>query len=171
MIYTIEVKFSLRQKIDRPFSLCKAYQKAPIAFNEGLFVLIKPSIMSKTIVNTSNAPSPVGPYNQSILANGTLYVSGQIAIDPATGELITDQIEAETHQVFKNLRAILTEAGLTFEHVVKCSVFVKDMGMYERINAVYATYFDENTAPARELVEVANLPKYVNVEISLIAVK
>jgi len=124
----------------------------------------------KKIINTTNAPAPVGPYNQSVLANGTLYMSGQIAIDPSTGNLITDNIEDETHQVFKNIKAVLTEAGMTLENVVKCSVFVADMEMYGRINAVYAQYFDEETAPARELVEVANLPKYVNVEISCIAV-
>ena len=123
----------------------------------------------KTIINTANAPSPVGPYNQAIAHNGTLYVSGQIAIDQASGELITRTIEEETHQVMKNLQAILTEAGLTFEQVLKCSVFVSDMNNYGRINEVYAQYFDADTAPARELVEVANLPKFVNVEISLIA--
>ena len=125
----------------------------------------------KTIINTSSAPSPVGPYNQSILAGNTLYVSGQIAIDQQSGELILDDIEAETHQVMKNLGYILSEAGMDYNSIVKCSVFVKDMGMYARINAVYAQYFDESTAPARELVEVANLPKYVNVEVSCIAVK
>jgi len=124
----------------------------------------------KKIINTTNAPAPVGPYNQSVLANRTLYMSGQIAIDPSTGKLITDNIEDETNQVFKNIKAVLTEAGMTLENVVKCSVFVADMEMYGRINAVYAQYFDEDTAPARELVEVANLPKYVNVEISCIAV-
>lgn len=123
----------------------------------------------KTILKTDNAPAPVGPYNQAIIANGMLYASGQIAIDPASGDLITDSIEAETHQVMKNIGAILTEAGLTFENIVKCSVFVSDMHMYSRINAVYAEYFDEATAPARELVEVANLPKFVNVEISVTA--
>lgn len=123
----------------------------------------------KKIINTSNAPSPVGPYNQATAHNGTLYVSGQIALDPATGELLTRTIEEETHQVMKNLQAILKEAGLTFEDVLKCSVFVGDMNNYSRINAVYASYFDENTAPARELVEVANLPKFVNIEISLLA--
>lgn len=127
--------------------------------------------MSKQILNTSTAPSPVGPYNQSVLANGTLYISGQIAIDPSTSELIKTDIEAETNQVMKNLGEILKNAGLTFEDIVKCSVFVSDMGMYGRINAVYAEYFNEDTAPARELVEVVNLPKYVNVEISAIAVK
>lgn len=123
----------------------------------------------KKIINTKNAPAPVGPYNQATAHNGTLYISGQIALNPATGELIQDSIEAETHQVMKNIKAVLTEAGLTFEDVLKCSVFVSDMGNYGRINAVYAEYFDENTAPARELVEVANLPKYVNIEISVIA--
>jgi 2-iminobutanoate/2-iminopropanoate deaminase len=125
----------------------------------------------KKIIETSNAPAPVGPYNQAIMVNNMLFVSGQIAIDPPTGNLITDTIEAETNQVMNNLAAILKEAGLSFENVVKCSVFVKDMGNYGRINGVYATYFNEATAPARELVEVANLPKYVNVEISLIAAK
>ncbi len=123
----------------------------------------------KKIINTPNAPSPVGPYNQAVLANNTLYVSGQIAIDSATGFLVNGNIEAETEQVMNNLQAILTEAGMTFENVLKCSVFVSDMGNYSRINEVYARYFSEATAPARELVEVANLPKYVNVEISLIA--
>jgi len=128
--------------------------------------------MSKTIINTPDAPTPVGPYNQSVLANGTLYISGQIAIDMSDGgKLITDTIEAETHQVMKNLGLILAKAGMNYEHIAKCSVFVKDMGMYGRINAVYAEYFDEATAPARELVEVVNLPKYVNVEISAIATK
>ena len=123
----------------------------------------------KKIINTPNAPAPVGPYNQATLYQGVLYVSGQIAIDPATNALIQDSIEAETHQVMKNLQAILTEAGLSFENVLKCSVFVKDMNLYSRINAIYTTYFNEATAPARELVEVANLPKFVNIEISLIA--
>jgi len=128
--------------------------------------------MSKTIINTPEAAAPVGPYNQSVLANGVLYTSGQIAIDMSNGgKIITDTIEAETHQVMKNLGFILAKAGMNYDHIVKCSVFVSDMGMYGRINAVYAEYFDEATAPARELVEVANLPKYVNVEISAIATK
>ncbi len=124
----------------------------------------------KTIINSSNAPAPVGPYNQSVLVGNTLYLSGQIAINQAEGKLMTDTIEEETHQAMKNLSYVLAEAGMTFENVVKCSVFVKDMEMYGRINAVYASYFNEDTAPARELVQVANLPKYVNVEISCIAV-
>jgi 2-iminobutanoate/2-iminopropanoate deaminase len=123
----------------------------------------------KKIIQTDQAPAPVGPYNQAILHNETLYVSGQIALNPATGELVNDSIEAETHQVMKNLSAVLKEAGCTFEDVLKCSVFVADMGMYGRINAVYSEYFNDDTAPARELVEVANLPKYVGIEISVIA--
>jgi 2-iminobutanoate/2-iminopropanoate deaminase len=125
----------------------------------------------KTIINAPLAPAPVGPYNHSVLAGDTLYVSGQIAINQTKGRLVLDNIEEETHQVMKNLGHILTEAGMTYENIVKCSVFVADMEQYGRINAVYATYFDEATAPARELVQVANLPKYVNVEISCIAVK
>lgn len=126
----------------------------------------------KVIIQTDQAPAPVGPYNQAIIHNGTLYVSGQIAINPANGELVTSDIETETHQVMKNIGAILKEAGATFEDVIKCSVFVSDMGNYGRINAVYSEYFNDDTAPVRELVEVANLPKYVNVEISaIVAVK
>ena len=127
--------------------------------------------MSRSIINTPSAPSPVGPYNQSVLAGNTLYISGQIALHPPTGDLIMSTIEEETDQVMRNLGEILKAADMSYDHIVKCSVFVKDMGMYGRINAVYAKYFDEATAPARELVEVGNLPKYVNVEISAIAVK
>ena len=123
----------------------------------------------KKIVNTPNAPAPVGPYNQATSFNGMLFVSGQIAIDQSTGNLVNESIEAETHQVMKNLQFVLNEAGMTFEHVLKASVFVADMNNYSRINAIYAEYFNEDTAPARELVEVANLPKFVNVEISVIA--
>ncbi|MEZ5057916.1 MAG: Rid family detoxifying hydrolase [Saprospiraceae bacterium] len=125
----------------------------------------------KKIWNTNNAPAPVGPYNQAIEVNGILYCSGQIAIDPTTGNLVTDNIEAETHQVMKNIQAILENAGLGFENIIKASVFVKDMNLYGRINAVYAEYFNEDTAPARELVEVANLPKFVNVEISVLGTR
>ena len=124
----------------------------------------------KKIIETKNAPAPVGPYNQAVIVNGVLYASGQIALDPATGNLVMDDIETETHQVMKNIQAILTEAGVTFEEVFKCSVFVSDMNNYSRINAVYAEYFNDDTAPARELVEVANLPKFVNIEISIMAV-
>jgi len=123
----------------------------------------------KKIINTPKAPKNIGPYNQSVLANGMLFISGQIAIDPATNELISGDIESETHRVLKNLGAILNEAGLGYEDVVKCSVFVNDMNDFGRINSVYATYFEEEWAPARELVEVSNLPKFVNIEISAIA--
>lgn len=124
----------------------------------------------KTIINSKNAPAPVGPYNQAILAGNTLYVSGQIAIEPTSGVIITESIEAETKQVLENLTAVLKEAGMGFENIVKCSVFVTDMELFARINAVYSQYFEGLTAPARELVQVAALPKYVNIEISCIAV-
>ncbi|TXF85690.1 RidA family protein [Neolewinella aurantiaca] len=125
--------------------------------------------MSRKIINTPAAPAPVGAYNQAILHNDVLYVSGQIALDPETGELLTKDIETETRRVLDSLGAILEAAGTSFANVLKCSVFVSDMENFGRINTVYASYFDEATAPARELVEVANLPKYVNVEISCIA--
>ncbi len=125
----------------------------------------------KKIINTSKAPAPIGPYNQAILTGNTLYTSGQIALDPETMELVTDSIEAETTQVMENMKAVLVEAGLTFENVVKTSIFISDMNNFSRINAIYGKYFDEATAPARETVEVANLPKFVNVEISMIAIQ
>lgn len=125
--------------------------------------------MAKIIINSAKAPAPVGPYNQSVRVGNMLLLSGQIAIDQETGKLMTDDIETETHQVMRNIGYVLSEAGLTYNDIAKCSVFVADMGMYSRINEVYAGYFNEETAPARELVEVANLPKYVNVEISCIA--
>jgi 2-iminobutanoate/2-iminopropanoate deaminase len=125
--------------------------------------------MSKKIINTPLAPSPVGPYNQSVRVGNVLYMSGQIAIDQSTGALKMESIEIETHQVMENIGHVLKASGMTFENIVKCSVFVSDMNMYARINAVYSEYFNEDTAPARELVEVANLPKFVNVEISCIA--
>ncbi|CAM3343198.1 RidA family protein [Zobellia roscoffensis] len=125
----------------------------------------------RKIINTSNAPAPIGPYNQAILSGDTLYVSGQIPIDPATGKLIEGDIKKETRQSMENLKAILTEAGMTFENVVKSSIFLNDMNQFTEVNEVYGAYFDSETAPARETVEVANLPKFVNVEISVIAVK
>lgn len=136
-----------------------------------LFLFSKNKSDMKTIINAPEAPAPVGPYNHSVLAGNTLYISGQIAIDQSTGQLVMDTIENETHQVMKNMGFILSAAGLTFENIVKCTIFVSDMENYGRINAVYASYFNEATAPARELVQVANLPRYVNVEISCIAVK
>ena len=126
--------------------------------------------MANIIVNSINAPAPIGPYSQAIFANNILYVSGQIAIDPATGNVVQENIEMETRQVMKNLYAILVEAGLDFKDVVKCTIFVKDLNNFSRINEVYGGYFTQ-TPPARETVEVSRLPKDVNVEISCIAVK
>jgi len=127
--------------------------------------------MTKTIIKTSNAPAPIGPYNQAILTGNTLYTSGQIAINPATGDLVLESITSETKQVMENVKAVLTEAGMTFENVIKSSIFISDMHNFSSINEVYGSYFNEETAPARETVEVANLPKFVNVEISVIAIK
>lgn len=123
----------------------------------------------KQIINTPNAPAPIGPYNQAVLADNTLYISGQIPMDPVTGELISGDIQKETQQCMENLKAILQEAGMGFEQVVKASIFVKDMKQFAQINEAYGQYFDAENAPARETVEVANLPKFVNVEISMIA--
>jgi len=125
----------------------------------------------KKIINTSNAPAPIGPYNQAVLSENTLYISGQIPMDAATGEIISGDIKKETLQCMENLKAILTEAGMTFENVVKSSIFLADMNQFSAVNEVYGAYFSADTAPARETVEVANLPKFVNVEISMIAVK
>ena len=125
----------------------------------------------KKIIKTSKAPAPIGPYNQAVLSGNTLYTSGQIAINPKTGALILDSIELETKQVLENMKAVLEAAEMTFENVIKTSIFISDMNNFSKINDVYATYFNFETAPARETVEVANLPKYVNVEISMIAVK
>lgn len=123
----------------------------------------------KKIIFTEKAPAPIGPYNQAILVGDTLYTSGQIAIDPATNELVLDNIEAETKVVMENLKAILEAADLTFEHAIKATIFISDMANFARINSVYGSYFDVATAPARETVQVACLPKNVNVEISLVA--
>lgn len=125
--------------------------------------------MSKIIVNSPDAPAPIGPYSQAVKAGNTLYISGQIPFDQATGEMINENITEETHQVMKNLEAILSAAGMTFNNIVKCSIFIKDMNQFSTINEAYAVYFKENP-PARECVEVARLPKDVNVEISCIAV-
>lgn len=123
----------------------------------------------KKIINSPNAPAPIGAYNQAILNGDMLYTSGQIAINPNTGLLETNDIKAETTRVMENLKAVLAEANMTFENVLKTSIFIADMNQFAEINAVYATYFSEENAPARETVEVANLPKFVNVEISMIA--
>lgn len=124
----------------------------------------------KKIIFTENAPAPIGPYNQAVLTGNTLYTSGQIAINPATGELVTVTIEAETEQVMQNMKAVLEAAGMTFENVVKSTIFIMDMNDFGNINTVYGSYFNEKTAPARETVQVAGLPKNVNVEISMIAI-
>ncbi len=123
----------------------------------------------KKIITTTHAPAPIGPYNQAVFKNGMLFTSGQIAIDPKTGELVLDTIETETKLVMENVKAILTEAGMTFENVLKSTIFISDMNNFAAINKVYGSYFEEATAPARETVEVAKLPKSVNVEISVIA--
>ncbi|HEX9151644.1 MAG TPA: RidA family protein [Flavobacterium sp.] len=123
----------------------------------------------KKIIFTENAPAPIGPYNQAVLKGNTLYTSGQIAINPATGELTVATIEAETQQVMQNMKAVLEAAGMTFENVVKTTIFIMDMNDFGKINTVYGSYFNEKTAPARETVQVACLPKNVNVEISMIA--
>jgi 2-iminobutanoate/2-iminopropanoate deaminase len=123
----------------------------------------------KQLVNTPAAPLPIGPYNQAVAFNGMLFVSGQIAIDPATGELVLDNIEAETHRVLQNVRAVVEAAGSSLEKVLKATVFVKDIHLFGRINAVYGEYFKPESAPARELVQVSELPRFVNIEISVIA--
>ncbi|GGK73497.1 RidA family protein [Rufibacter glacialis] len=126
--------------------------------------------MATNLIESKHAPAPIGPYSQAVLAGNTLYVSGQIPLDQATGQLVQGDIQSETHQVMKNLQYILQEAGMDFSHVVKCSIFVKDLGNFAAINETYGSYFTSNP-PARETVEVSRLPKDVNVEISCIAVK
>jgi 2-iminobutanoate/2-iminopropanoate deaminase len=125
----------------------------------------------KTIINSTQAPAPIGPYNQAVLAGNLLYTSGQIALDPSSMELVLDSIEAETTQVMENLKAVLAAAELTFEHVIKTTIYITDMADFARINTVYAAYFNEKTAPARETVQVAGLPKNVHIEISMIAMR
>ena len=125
----------------------------------------------KKIIYTDKAPAPIGPYNQAILVGNTLYTSGQIALNPTTMELVLDDIETETKQVMENMKAVLSAADMTFENVIKTTIFIMNMGDFIRINSVYGSYFDKATAPARETVQVACLPKNVNIEISMIAVK
>lgn len=125
----------------------------------------------KRIIYTEKAPAPIGPYNQAVLVGNTLYTSGQIALNPATMELVLDNIETETKQVMENMKAVLAAANMTFENVIKTTIFIMNMGDFARINAVYGSYFDEAIAPARETVQVACLPKNVNIEISMIAIK
>jgi 2-iminobutanoate/2-iminopropanoate deaminase len=125
----------------------------------------------KKIITTSKAPAPIGPYSQAVLSGNTLFTSGQIAFNPETMELVLNDIKTETKQVMENMKAVLDAAGMTFENVVKTSIFISDMDNFTQINEVYGHYFNEATAPARETVQVARLPKDVNVEISMIAVK
>lgn len=123
----------------------------------------------KKIITTEKAPAPIGPYNQAILTGNMLYTSGQIAINPKTNSLVLDSIEQETHQVMQNIQAILEAANMTFDNVIKTSIFISNMDDFSEINKAYGSYFDEANAPARETVQVARLPKDVNVEISVIA--
>ncbi len=125
----------------------------------------------KKIITTPLAPAPIGPYNQAVLVGNTLYTSGQIALDPKTGALVIDDIATETNLVMQNLKAVLEAANMTFEHVIKASIFISNMDNFAQINDVYGSFFNDETAPARETVQVARLPKDVNVEISVIAVK
>ena len=131
--------------------------------------------MAKQIIKTKNAPSPIGPYNQAIKTGNLLFISGQVALVPGTDTLITDNISKETDQVMKNLQAILTEAGMDFNHVVKTTIFLSDMSLFAAVNEIYGQYFSlaitegENNYPARETVAVKGLPKNANVEISMIA--
>jgi len=126
--------------------------------------------MDRIIIRTNKAPEPIGPYNQAVLAGDTLYISGQICIDAASGELKNKNLNEETHQVMQNLKTILLEANMGFNHVVKTTIFITDMNRFKEINDVYGSYFDGDF-PARETVQVAALPRFVNVEISMIAVK
>jgi len=124
----------------------------------------------KKIIKTDNAPKPIGPYNQAVIAGNYMFISGQIALNPKNGELITDEIKKETTQVMENLKAILNEASLTFENVVKTTIFLSSMDNFSSVNEIYGSYLNDSTAPARETVEVSKLPVGVNVEISMIAI-
>ena len=135
------------------------------AFN----IITEIAAMEKRIINTQSAPAPIGPYNQAVIVNNTIYISGQICIDPATGNLKNKDIQEETHQVMKNLKSILQEAGMSFSNVVKTTIFITDMNRFGEINEIYGKYFDGDF-PARETVQVSALPKFVNVEISMIGV-
>ena len=126
--------------------------------------------MDKIIITAKDAPAPIGPYNQAVQVGNTLFISGQVCIDPASGELRNKDLQEETHQVMHNLKAILQRAGMDFGNVVKTTIFITDMNCFSEMNEVYAKYFDNNF-PARETVQVSALPKFVNVEISMIAVK
>lgn len=136
----------------------------------GQGIEVKPNYYMKKIIFTDKAPAPIGPYSQAVMTGNTLYTSGQIAINPETGDLVTSDIENETRQVMENMKAVLDAVGMTFENVIKSTIFISNMDDFASINTVYGAYFNEKTAPARETVQVARLPKNVNVEISMIAV-
>ena len=123
----------------------------------------------KKIIKTENAPKPIGPYNQAVIAGNYIFISGQIALNPESGQLITDEIKKETTQVMENLKAILSEASLTFENIVKTTIFLSSMDDFADVNEIYGSYLNDSTAPARETVQVSKLPVGVNVEISMIA--
>ena len=127
--------------------------------------------MKKEIITTLNAPSPIGPYNQAVKAGNTLYISGQIPLIPSSMELLSGSIKEETQLVMEHLQSILEAAGMTFKHVVKSTIYLDDMNNFGEVNQLYGTYFDNDTAPARETVAVKTLPKSVRIEISMIAVK
>lgn len=131
---------------------------------------LKADNMNKTIINTPGAPAPIGPYNQAILTGNMLFISGQVCIDPTTGELRNKDIQEETHQVMQNLKAVLHAAGMDFNNVIKTTIFITDMNRFSEVNEVYGRYF-EGEFPARETVQVSALPKFVNVEISMVAAK
>ncbi|MBS1607204.1 MAG: RidA family protein [Bacteroidetes bacterium] len=126
--------------------------------------------MDKIVINTASAPAPIGPYNQAIQAGDMLFISGQVCIDPVSGQLKNKDLQEETHQVMHNLKTILQEAGMTFDNVVKTTIFLTDMHRFSEVNEVYGKYFTDSF-PARETVQVSALPKFVNVEISMIAVR
>jgi 2-iminobutanoate/2-iminopropanoate deaminase len=140
-----------------------------LLFDVPYFVPLHFTCFMKKVHLTNDAPAPIGPYSQAIEADNILYISGQIAIDPATGNLVQASIEAETHQVLKNIGAILIASGLTYDHVVSCTVYIRDMSAFSQINAVYATYFSSDSPPARATVQVSGLPRNVNIEIGAIA--
>ena len=146
--------------------------KQSCCFAANLYIFVKRHLiyMEKTIIKTDQAPAPIGPYNQAIMANGMLFISGQIAIVPATGQLLQNTIEEEAKQVMLNLQAILKNAGMGFEHVVKTTIFLSDMALFTKINPIYGQFFSSNF-PARETVAVKGLPLNANIEISMIAMK
>ena len=150
------------------FYVCLAFFLIALAYNT---FNNKNKTDMKRIINTSNAPKPIGPYNQAVISGDLMFISGQVAFDPNTDELVLGDIQSETKQVMENLKSILEEANLSFNNVVKTTIFLSDMNDFQQVNEVYGSYFSNNQAPARETVEVSRLPKDVNVEISMIAQK